>query len=295
MKKRKNNYQPPRNLPPRVSEESTSSVQSKKEESDGPIEVIKFLLCGPKKENPKPLTFGVCLRRFFIVLDNLIAAALLFYVLTWIKFYSNGADTSFDVIIDDMTTLSLNNALGIILIIVVTWRWLYDNDSLPCLKNFTYRDPYVDCATITAIVSFVYAFVELMLWLRFLFVRGLIKLLTVFGVDTESVASLTWEDFMCNMPDLLPMWAQEIRIVILGVVFLIRHLLLNDTDQKYGRKIFERESSETQQAPDVQEGIVPPNEEETVSETQQDTDTQEVIEPLNEEETNSSRDDQTEG
>ena len=71
----------------------------------------------------------------------------------------------------------------------------------------------------------------------------------------------------------LSLWAQEIRIVILGVVFLIRHLLLNDTDQKYGRKIFERKSSETQQ----------------------DTDTQEVTEPLSEEETNSSRDDQTEG
>ncbi|MBR5374702.1 MAG: hypothetical protein IK131_08550 [Paludibacteraceae bacterium] len=296
-KKRKNNYQPPRNMPPRNPYVPSSSTQSKTDDEDleSPIGFVKFLLFGHKKENPRPLTFGICLRRFFIVLDNLIAAALLFYLLTWIKFYSNGADTSSVVIIDDMSTLCLENVLGALLVIIVTWRWLYDNDSLPCLKNFTYRDPYVDCATITAIFSFAYAFVEFMLWLRFIWACGLMNLIMDLSGDTDSTSTLTWDNYMRNMPDQLPLWAQEIRIVILGVVFLIRHLLLNDTDQKYGRKIFERKSSETQQAPDVQEGIVPPNEEETVSETQQDTDTQEVTEPLSEEETNSSRDDQTEG
>ena len=37
----------------------------------------------------------------------------------------------------------------------------------------------------------------------------------------------------------LSLWAQEIRIAILGVVFMIRRLMLNDVDMKYGRKIFE--------------------------------------------------------
>ena len=248
MKKRKNNYQPPRNMPPRISDESTSSVQSKKEESDGPIEVIKFLLCGPKKDNPKPLTFGICLRRFFIVLDNLIAASLLFYVLTWIKFYSNGADTSFDVIIDDMSTLCFGNIVGLLLIVSATWRWLYYSDSLPCLKNFTYPGPYVVCVILIAISSFGY----FMYWLRLFMCHG-------FDIDSisQSVGDESW--YNKHVFDYLPFWAQEIRIVILGVVFMIRRLILKDIDMG---KYFRRKSSKPQQTTDAQENIEPQSGEE---------------------------------
>ena len=219
MKRCKNNYQPPKNLPPRISEESTSSVQSKKEESDGPIEVIKFLLCGPKKDNPKPLTFGVCLRRFFIVLDNLIAAALLYYVFTWIKFYSNGADTSFDVIFADMSTLSIKNVLGYLLVIVATWRFLYYSDSLPCLKNFTYPTVYAICVFIivgSSLAHFLY-------WLRILMCHG-------FDIDSISqpIVNETWDNTF--VLDYLPYWAEEIRFVILSVVLVIRRILLYDID-----------------------------------------------------------------
>ena len=221
MKKRKNNYQPPKNLPPRISDEPSSSVQNKTvEEEEGfwLVEFVKFLLCGPKKENPKPLTFGVCLRRFFIVLDNLIAAALLYYVLTWIKFYSNGADTSFDVVIADMSTLSIKNVLGYLLVIVATWRWLYDSDSLPCLKNFTYPMPYYICIELVAILSFVY----FLYWLRNLMCHGF---------DIDSILSEAWDNIF--VLDYLPYWAQEVRIVILSVVLVIRRFLLNDIDMDF--------------------------------------------------------------
>ena len=248
MKKRKNNYQPPKNLPPRISEESTSSVQSKKEESDGPIEVIKFLLCGPEKDNPKPLTFGVCLRRFFTVLDNLIAAALVFYVLTWIKFYSNGADTSFDVIVDDMTTLCFNNAAGFFFVLIVTWRWLYYSDSLPCLRNFTYRLPYGVCAVFVVLASLWH----FLCWL---------SMLMSCGFDLDAMPQLP-EWVKHKYYDYLPYWAQVVRSVILGVVFMIRRLMFNDIDMKYGRKIFEKKSPKPQQTTDAQENIEPQSGEE---------------------------------
>ena len=221
MKKRKNNYQSPKNLPPRISEESSPSVQSNAKDEDefSPLDLVKYLVCGPEKDNPKPLTFGVCLRRFFIVLDNLIAAALLYYVFTWIKFYSNGADTSFDVIFADMSTLSIKNVLGYLLVIVATWRWLYDSDSLPCLKNLTHSEPYDVCGYIIAATSLGYFFY----WLRLLMSHG-------FDIDSISQPPEegSWDDiFIC---DFLPYWAQEIRIVILGVVFTIRHLILIDTE-----------------------------------------------------------------
>ena len=192
------------------------------DEDLGPIGIVEFLLCGPKKENPKPLTFGICLRRFFIVLDNVIAAALLYYVLTWIKFYSNGADTSFDVIIDDMSTLCLQNAMGLLLIIAATWRWLYYSDSLPCLKNFTYSGPYVICIILIALFSFIFFMARL-------------KLLAIHGFDIDSISQPIGDESWFNdyVEDYLPLWAQEIRIVILSVVFMIRRLLLNDTDMDF--------------------------------------------------------------
>ncbi|MBR5374957.1 MAG: hypothetical protein IK131_09835, partial [Paludibacteraceae bacterium] len=182
------------------------------------VEFVKFLFYGPEKST-KPLTFGVCLRRFFIVLDNLIAAALVFYVLTWIKFYSNGADTSFDVIIDDMLILCINNVQGFFLIILATWRWFCYSDSLPCLKNFTYLRPYVICVGLIAIFSFCY----FMYWLRLLIACR-------FDIDAMSkpVLGKTFEED--HLFDYLPYWAQEIRIVILGFVFMIRRLMLNDVD-----------------------------------------------------------------
>ncbi len=206
------------------SDESSPSVQNKIKDEDksGLWGVMTFLLCGPEKDNPRPLTFGVCLRRFFIVLDNLIAAALLYYVLTWIKFYSNGADTSFDVIIDDMSTLCLQNVVGYIMIIIATWRWLYYSDSLPCLKNFTYSRPYVICIILIALFSFIFFMARL-------------KLLAIHGFDIDSISQPVGDEtwYKDNVPDYLPFWAQEIRIVILSVVFMIRRLLLNDTDMDF--------------------------------------------------------------
>ena len=221
MKKRKNNYQPPKNLPPRISDEPSPSVQNKTndEDWDSPIGLVEFLLCGSKKENPKPLSFGVCLRRFFIVVDNLIAAALLYYVLTWIKFYSNGADTSFNVVIDDMSTLCFNNVVGLLLIVAATWRWLYDSDSLPCLKNFTHLEPYVICVIIIAAFSFF----NFLAWLKMLAAHG-------FDIDSISQPIKGIPNYDDYVYDYLPLWAQEIRIVILGVVFTIRRLFLNDTE-----------------------------------------------------------------
>ena len=221
MKKRKKSYQPPRNMPPRNPYVSPPSSQSEAKDKEGfwLVEFVKFLTCGPSKDNPKPLTFGICLRRFFIVLDNLIAAALVFYLLTWIKFYSNGADTSFDVVIADMSILSLNNALGLFLIMTVTWRWLYYSDSLPCLKNFTYIGPYVACVVFIALISFGY-FIN---WL---------KLLMCHGFDIDAMSQPLKGIPAYYQDDYLPFWAQEIRIAILGVVFMIRRLLLNDVDMK---------------------------------------------------------------
>ena len=245
MKRRKNNYQPPRNLPPQIPNESSPSVQNKKnkEKDLGLVRFVEFLLCGPKKDNPKPLSFGVCLRRFFIVLDNLIAAALIFYVFTWIKFYSNGADTSLGVVIDDMSTLCVKNAIGLLLIIAATWRWLYYSDSLPCLKNFTYPEPYVICFILIAVFSLF----NLGVWLRLLMSHR-------FDIDSLSqpVGDASW--YADNVFDYLPMWAQEIRIVILGIVFMIRRLLLNDIDMEYGN-LFEWKSSKPQQTTDAQENI----------------------------------------
>jgi len=249
VKKRKNNYQPPKNLPPRISDEPSSSVQNKTsdEDWDSPIGLVEFLLCGPKKENPKPLTFGVCLRRFFIVLDNLIAAALLYYVLTWIKFYSNGADTSFDVIFADMSTLSIKNVLGYLLVIVATWRWLYDSDSLPCLKNFTYPEPYVICVILIVVFSFLYFMARL-------------KFLAIHGFDIDSISQPIRDESRINdcVEDYLPYWAQETRIVILSVVFMIRRLILNGIDMG---GFFEKKSPK-QQTTDAQENIEPQSGEE---------------------------------
>ena len=218
MKKRKKSYQPPRNMPPRNPFVPSPPGHYKGKEDESFVGIVKILFCGPK-ENPKPLTFGVSLRRFFIVLDNLIAAALLYYVFTWIKFYSYGADTSFDVIFADMSTLSIKNVLGYLLVIVATWRWLYDSDSLPCLKNLTHSEPYDVCGYIIAATSLGYFFY----WLRLLMSHG-------FDIDSISQPPEegSWDDiFIC---DFLPYWAQEIRIVILGVVFTIRHLILIDTE-----------------------------------------------------------------
>ncbi len=246
MKKRKNNYQPPRNMPPRIPDEPSPSMQNKKKDEGGfwLVEFVKFLTCGPKKDNPKLLTSGVCLRRFFIVLDNLIAAALLYYVLTWIKFYSNGADTSFDVIIDDMSTLCLQNVVGYIMIIIATWRWLYDSDSLPCLKNFAYREPYNDCFLFILVMSVGYFLV----WLR---------MLAGHGFDIDSISQPIGDEFWYKkiICDYLPYWAQEIRIVIVCVVYTVRRSCLIDFDMKYGRKIFEKKSSKLQQTTDAQENI----------------------------------------
>ena len=223
MKKRKKSYQPPRNMPPRNPYVSPPSSQSEEKDKEGfwLVEFVKFLTCGPSKDNPKPLTFGVFLRRFFIVLDNLIAAVLVFYLLTWIKFYSNGADTSFDVIVDDMTTLCFNNAAGFFFVLVATWRWLYYSDSLPCLRNFTYRLPYGVCVIIIASISFL----NFVAWLKLLAAHG-------FDIDSISQPVVDVPNYSDYAEDYLPLWAQEIRIVILSVVFMIRRLMLNDVDMK---------------------------------------------------------------
>ena len=272
-KKRKNNYQPPRNKPPRVSYVPPSPVQSETKDEDEfwlveLVEFVKELLCGSPKKNQKPLTFGVFLRRSFIVLDNLIAATLVFYVLTWIKHYSNGSDTSFNVIIDDMSTLCFYNVMGVLLIIAVTWRRLYYSDSFPCLKNFTYQDPYDDFFWFIYGFSIIYFFY----WIRLLLAYGLLKLITFFGISVDvdiNIRSIyqyierehtSWYN---QVPDYLPFWAQEIRIVILGVVFMIRQFCLNDIDMKYGRKIFEKKASKTQSAADAQENNEQLNGEET--------------------------------
>lgn len=254
-KKRKNNYQPPRNKPPRVtyvppspSPAPSASVENgtKEEDEFGVLDFVKCIFCGPPKDNPKPLTFGICLRRFFIVLDNLIAAAVVYYVLTWIKFYSNGADTSFDVIVDDMSILCVNNALGLFLILCATWRWLNDSDSLPRLRNFTYQEPYA----IGFMVFFTLSVNYLAYWLRLLLALGLLKLITFLGisvdvdVDIRSIYEYaqnknnTWYN---KLPDYLPYWAQEVRIVILCVVFMIRRIILKDTDTDDFR-IFEKKN-----------------------------------------------------
>ena len=249
MKKRKNNYQPPRNMPPRIPDEPSPSVQSKIKDEDkfDLVNVVKVLLCGPQKENPKPLTFGICLRRFFIVLDNLIAAALLYYVLTWIKFYSNGADTSFNVVIEDMSVLCLDNIIGFLLIIVATWRWLYYSDSLPCLKNFTYPGPYVICVILIVVFSFLYFMARL-------------KFLAIHGFDIDSISQPIRDESRINdcAEDYLPYWAQETRIVILSVVFMIRRLILNGIDMG---GFFEKKSPKPQTT-DAQENIEPQSGEE---------------------------------
>ena len=63
-------------------------------------------------------------------------------------------------------------------------------------------------------------------WLRLLAAHG-------FDIDSISqpVGDETW--YKDNVSDYLPFWAQEIRIVILGVVFMIRRFLLNDTDMDF--------------------------------------------------------------
>ena len=241
MKKRKNNYQPPKNLPPRNPFVPSPPGHYKGKEDESFVGGVKFLFCGPK-ENPEPLTFGVFLRRFFIVLDNLIAAALLYYVLTWIKFYSNGADTSFDVIIDDMTTLCFNNAEGFFFVLIVTWRWLYYSDSLPCLRNFTYRLPYGVCAVFVVSASLWH----FMCWL---------SMLMSCGFDLDAMTQPP-EWVKHKYYDYLPYWAQVVRSVILGVVFMIRRLMFNDIDMEYGRKLFERNPSKSQQTTDAQDASV---------------------------------------
>ena len=236
MKKRKKSYQPPRNMPPRNPFVPSPPGHYKGKEDESFVGIVKFLFLGPK-ENSKPLTFGVFLRRFFIVLDNLIAAALLFYLLTWIKFYSNGADTSFDVIVDDMTTLCFANVVGYYFVILGTWRWLYYSDSLPCLRNFTYRDPYIGFLIFVGVASLG----QSMVW---------IVTFICSGFDLDVMSQPNPKNF-----DYLPYWAQEIRVVILLVVVMIRRFLLHDTDMKYGRKLFERTPSQSQQPTDAQENI----------------------------------------
>ena len=176
------------------------------------------------------------------MLDNLIAAALVFYVLTWIKFYSNGADTSFDVIVDDMTTLCFNNAAGFFFVLIVTWRWLYYSDSLPCLKNFTYPGPYVICVILIVVFSFLYFMARL-------------KFLAIHGFDIDSISQPIRDESRINdcVEDYLPYWAQETRIVILSVVFMIRRLILNGIDMG---GFFEKKSTKPQTT-DAQENIEP--------------------------------------
>ncbi len=241
MKKRKKSYQPPRNMPPRNPFVPSPPGHYKGKEDESFVGIVKILFCGPK-ENPKPLTFGVFLRRFFIVLDNLIAAVLVFYLLTWIKFYSNGADTSFDVIVDDMTTLCFNNAAGFFFVLIVTWRWLYYSDSLPCLRNFTYRLPYGVCAVFVVSASLWH----FMCWL---------SMLMSCGFDLDAMTQPP-EWVKHKYYDYLPYWAQVVRSVILGVVFMIRRLMFNDIDMEYGRKLFERNPSKSQQTTDAQDASV---------------------------------------
>lgn len=227
----------------------SSSVQGQTPDEGGVFHAIKslVLLCllGPEKENPKPLTLRVCVRRFFIVLDNLIAAALLYYVLTWIKFYTTGADTSFDVIIDDMTILCMNNVLGLLLIFSVTWRFLYDSDSLPCLENFLYKDKYELCLMVILGYSVGY----LVYWLRLFLASG-------FDIDTMFIPreNLSWAQQPINY---LPYWAQEIRIVIIGIVCMVRRCCLKDTVDRSGRKLFEKKvpKVQTTDAPKTTESV----------------------------------------
>ncbi len=203
-----------------------------------PIEIVKEILCGSPKDNPKPLTLRVCVRRFFIVLDNLIAAVLLFYFFTWMKFYSNGAETSFDVIIDDMTTLCVNNVVGFFILLGVTWRELYYSDSLPCMINLTYKLPYQ-------------MFVMLVFGLSAGYFAYWLRMFVAYCFDIDAMFKpIGDEECHQNPMDFLPYWAQEIRIVVFCGVTTIRKFFLDDIDMYNGDKIgwFEKKAPKAQPA-----------------------------------------------
>ena len=225
-----------------------SGTGSSHKDEPSPMEIIKEILCGRPKENPKPLTFWGGVRRSFIVLDNLIAAVLLFYFLTWIKFYSNGEDTSFDVIIGDMTMLCWNNVVAFIIFLGITWRRLYYSDSFPCLKNLTYKWPYNFFYTSIIAASAIY----FIYWLRMFVASG-------FDIDAMFIPYGDEERYQ-NPVDFLPYWAQEIRIVVFCGVTTIRKCFLEDVDKHYGKKLgwFERKSSQAQKS-DTQENHEPAN------------------------------------
>lgn len=187
---------------------------------------LKWLVLGPHIEGitPKPLSPSVVLRRFFIVLDNLIAPAACYYFFVWMKRFYYGIDCSFDAVISDIFYDQDYGTIFILyfLLLVLFWRWLWYSDSSPYWRNFTDFTNLI--VTLVMIVFFC-----LFLWIPYS------KLLELghFHVATSFVR----ERGFFHFEHYVPFWIEAIRVFcVIFITYVRRCCMLNfdfSTRNKY--------------------------------------------------------------
>ncbi len=202
-------------------EEDVNGVESQSEHSTL-WDDFKFFVFGSRKEEvpAESLTYRLTPRRISIILDNLIAPAVCYYVSVWMRRLYYGVDCSFGAVVDD---IFLDKDYGNIIILYLVmlalfWRPLWYSDKKPYWTNFK----QVACYGFLAFTS---AFIIFLVW------RDYSNLIDAGRMQVYT--SYNRQRGIFHFEYYVPLWIDIIRVIGIVSLFWVRRFLLQDVEVSF--------------------------------------------------------------
>lgn len=202
-------------------EEDVNGVESQSEHSTL-WDDFKFFVFGSRREEvpAENLTYRLTPRRISIILDNLIAPAVCYYISVWMRRLYYGVDCSFGAVIDD---IFLDKDYGNIIILYLVmlalfWRPLWYSDKKPYWPNFKQYACYIFIAVNSAFIIF-------FVW------RNYANLIDAGRM--QEFTSYNRQRGIFHFEYYVPLWIDIIRVIGIVSLFWVRRFLLQDVEVSF--------------------------------------------------------------
>ena len=202
-------------------EEDVNGVESQSEHSTFWGD-FKFFVFGSRKEEvpAESLTYRLTPRRISIILDNLIAPAVCYYVSVWMRRLYYGVDCSFGAVIEDIfPDKDYGNIIILYLVMLALfWRPLWYSDKKPYWPNFKQVACY-------GFIAFTSAFIIFFVW------RDYANLIDAGRM--QEFTSYNRQRGIFHFEHYVPLWIDIIRVIGIVSLFWVRRFLLQDVEVSF--------------------------------------------------------------
>ena len=159
------------------------------------------------------LTYKLTPRRISIIMDNLIAPSVCYYISVWMRRLYYGVDCSFGAVVNDIFyDKDYGNIIILYLVMLfLFWRPLWYSDKKPCWSNFKEPMFYL-------FILLPSAFIIFFMWYTYsnLMEEGFMQVYT----------SYNRERGIYHFEHFVPLWFDIIRVIGVFTIFTVRRFLL---------------------------------------------------------------------